>query len=333
MIRKVNIRLAFGLLVAFGLSNCKKDPVEVVEVFDFSEEFSNVAELPELSPTEPEAVTVTAAEVNTPTATTTFLQTLETGVVSDDFSAATAAVAAAVPQATLDAVSAGLTTEVLASLAAGGSLQAELKANIATIIASGALDAYLPTIVLPTVNGAAVSLRKKGTTPDTNLLQSSQEFFLGIADPCGDASVAAWNSAKTVLDAAKASQENAVREAFTQRNTTLGSSLEAANLATNNKWNAAATGTSTAFAPGLLAAPAEYKPVILAILASYLEAINNARTLELNANTSANGIAVPNAQAALDADLAAINAAYNTELAKLTAVAESTGCHNQGGVN
>jgi hypothetical protein len=320
--------LALCLFLAFGLSNCKKDPIEEPIVYNFDDEFKDL-KVEEVTQTEPTPVAATEAEATDSETETAATAALESGTVTTELRTAVDATAAIVTEDQAETLS--------EAISAGATLTTEQQSQVNALLSSSSFAAFLPTIVQPTVNGQVISARKGDNSVK---ILNLKEMLLGISDACTDAAAASLAKAKTTLDAAKASQDAKINATLTTRQASILATHTASLATISTKWtNAKAT------------ARAENVAIIAIItannLSNYLKLIFNlilkeklaaCSALESAAINAANAVrdqANTNATNAKNWDLAAIlvnyNKAINTATAK-AAVAAAT-CHNQGAFN
>lgn len=319
------ITLALGLMVSLGLSNCKKDPVEAPIVYNFDDKFKDI-KVADLKQTAPAAVSTTKGEVKTPAATTEAATAIANGTTTPALTSATNAVEAAVP--------ADQATALSNALATGATLTAAQQTQLTTISANSSVAAFIPTITLPTVNGAAVSGRV-GAVPAMPKLVDIQDMFLGISDECSDAAAAALATTKATLDAAKASQEATVNATFTAAETA-ANATSTADLAALATTVAGYKASVNSVLDPLISSTSGYVKLFLQIIkANSLAQIDKFDAASKAAIAKAKDARIAAATAAKNTDLAAIATAYNTALdaAKKIANDAAASCHNQGGGN
>lgn len=316
------ITLALGLLLSFGLSNCKKDPVEAPIVYNFDDKFKDI-KMADLKQTTPATVTTTKGDVTTSATTTAALAAIQSGGTTPALTSATSAIQAA--------VTAEQSTALSAALSSGATLTAAQQTQIATMSANSSVAAFFPVFTSPKVNGVPVGGRV-AAVPVMPKLVDTQDMFLGISDQCSDAAAASFATAKTILDAAKASQEGIVNASFT-----------AAETAANSIATADLAALAIIIADKKLALNSSLDPIIegfgsfqllfqLNKLVS-LVFINKLDEDSKLAIKEAKDLRITLATDAKKTDLAGIVTAYNTALtaAKKIATDAANSCHNQGG--
>lgn len=333
MLSKMNTRIpliALCLLMAFGLSNCKDDAVEEPIEYNFDDEFKDITVEP-VTETEPASVEATEADVTDSATEDAAAAALESGTATDEMNAASDAIA--------DVVSEEEATALSDALASGAELSTEQQSSIDAILATGSLDAFFPTTVLPTVDGETISARK-ATSPREVTLLNLTEMLLGVSDECTDAAEASLAAAKATLDAAKASQDATINATYTTREAAINAAYATGTAAITAKWAAKKTAAEDKAASMIAAIEANNLPAFLKLLVNIVlnQKLASYITLEaadLNAATQVQTKALANAAAARDADLATSEANYNTALNEATAIAAAAAnsCHNQGGSN
>ncbi|AWV98038.1 hypothetical protein DJ013_07580 [Arcticibacterium luteifluviistationis] len=316
--------------MAFGLTNCKDEAVEEPIVYNFDDEFKDIT-VEAVTETEPAAVESTEGDVTDSATEDAAAAALASGTATAEMTAASDAMASIVSEDEATALS--------DALASGGTLSDEQQANIDALLATGSIDAFLPTTVLPTVNGQTVSARK-ATSPREVVLLNLTEMLLGVADECSDAAEASLATAKATLDAAKASQDAIINGSYTTRETAIGTVHTASLAAITTKWadkktaaeTKAASMISSIEANGL---PSFFKLLVNIVLNKKLASFSSSEAAAIKAADLVQQTALTNAAAARDTDLATSTANYNTSLNSATAIAASAAasCHNQGGSN
>ncbi|MBO0947791.1 hypothetical protein [Fibrella forsythiae] len=343
---KLSIRfLAYGLCLAATLYNCKTKDVDSLTPFTYTFKGFDT-KLPDITPTAPAAVSVTASTFTSSTAAAAVSSGLSsmsaTGVVPASVQQASNAVASAVSPAKAAELAASFSPAVMANLTATGTLPANLKAEASALAANPALKAYLPTFTLPTVNGKPVGGRTS-SGGETGLIEKlAATNARADDDACKAAAAAAYNTALTTLNEGKATQDAAVNATFA-----------AAQAAIASQATSCVGTVTTNFAPLRAAAAKDYNDGIAglnankAVLGSYydllvvlyavayVDALGIYNTLQAAENAACSATATArtaSATAARNTDLNKITANYNTAKTTLdrnlaTAVAS---CHNQG---
>ncbi|GAB3512618.1 hypothetical protein GCM10027341_53570 [Spirosoma knui] len=330
------------------LYNCKTKDVESLTPFTYTFKGLEDVKLPEVKPTAPAAVSVTAASVTSSTAAAAVTSGLAdlsaTGQVPAAVQQAAADVSKAVSPEKAAQLAASFTPTVLTNLATTGALPASLQTEVKAITSNPALKAYLPTFTLPTVNGKPVGGRLPAKSGNTVVPVTPVAYSTMDDDACKAAANAAYTTATQNLEAARTSQAGTINSAYTQN--TAGVAAEAAPCkaglpAKYDPMRASAQQTLNSALANLEAGRSvlgeeSYSLLRILQLAAYAEAVGVYSTLQAaeTAACDATGTAkLANAQAARDADLAAITNNFNAAVAQLTAARNTAvaSCHNQGG--
>jgi hypothetical protein len=333
--------LMYVLALMLVMYNCKKkeEPFPTEPSGPGLEELNGV-KIDPITPTPPaEVTTVPGSVAPSPegAAVSDGLGSIATtGVVPASITTAATAVTAALPAADV-ATLAAVTPATVSAIAAGGAVPAELKAIMDKVAANPALQAYLPKITLPTVNGVSISGRI-GAVEAINAVES-----VLVEDACLVSAEAKFQAKKTELDAAKAVEDGKVATTYSNAIAPLAaaeasckSSIPAAMAAYRAAIQAQ---IDKAHADLELAKPAlgDLYPVLAALInIQAIGAFAGLPALEaasINACTATTTAKTAAAQAARDADLAKITTAYNTAIAAASAARAKLieSCHNQGG--
>lgn len=342
------IRLLFyGFCLATVLYNCKTKDVAGVTPFTYTFKGLDNIKLPDVTPTAPAAVSVTAASVTSSTAAaavTSGLSSLTaTGTVPASVQQAAADVNKAVPATQAAALAAAFTPTVINSLSSGGTLPADLKAQTDAIASNPALQAYLPKFTLPTVNGKAVGGRigaDGGIKVDATVAQA----FATTDDACTNAANAAYTAAVAGLDGAKASQTATITAAYNTAVAAANAEAAPCKSGLPAKYDPLRASATQALNAGLAnLEPARailgedtYNLLKVLYLVAYANTISGLTTLQNAESTACDSVAsakVANAAAARDRDLGTINSNYNAAVATANAARNQAvaSCHNQGG--
>ncbi len=338
--------MAFTAMVSLlVLGGCKKDPIDEPIEYNFEEEFGEV-KLDDVEEVEPEATTSTEAETVESETAEAALSGLANGEVTAELSAASSTISSTVESEDIESTLAVLDETAVNNLATGGSLPAEAQSTIDAVLASGALDAFLATLVDPTVDGETVSARKSsGKSTDVSHVYGATEVFLGVQDACTDAAKAAFDPAKAIIDAQKVSQETSTTNTYSTRAGVINGEYDAAVAATSLKWQGkietrvsqilliiASIDANTTFDA---TTKSVLKLVMYAKLSDDIAKYRSQLAKQLKADAQARDKKLAKAAAARDIQLASIQASYAAELARITAIyqAATNSCHNQGGSN
>ncbi|UBM58082.1 hypothetical protein LAG90_14845 [Marinilongibacter aquaticus] len=339
--RSLGITLVFAMLT---FTACKKDKVDEPIDYNFDDEFKDV-DVADITETEPEAVTSTEGDLEDSAEETAADEALANGEVTPEVANATATISASVSEEDAQSLSEGFTPDVVSALAAGGTLDAALQAQIDAIASTGALDGFLPTLVAPTVDGAAVSARKAAGGTESTEIANFRDMLLGISDECTDKAQEAFDAAKSNLDTKKAGLVAKIDATLATRQASYQTEYDDAVAAATTKWqtkrdnataalNTAIAGVDAALASGDLdAAGALFTKIFLyAKYAKKLDRIATGETADKNAAQLKKDKRDEKAQTAYDTDLAQINSNYNTALSTAQGILSTAqnSCHNQG---
>ncbi|MCR9063521.1 MAG: hypothetical protein NXI00_06130 [Cytophagales bacterium] len=339
------LRLAtlVALLVLLTMGGCKKDPIDEPIEYNFEEEFGEV-ELMEVETEEPEATTTTEAETEEPEAVAIALEALANGEVTTELNTATTQVSNKLTEADVEATVNAFSEEVVQGLAKGEGLPSEAQNTVNAVLASGALDAFLTSVVDPTVDGESVSARKySGQLTEQTHIYGATEIFLGVQDECTDAAQSAFDPAKAIIDAQKLSQEANATSIYEAREVLITNEFDAAIVASTLKWQGkietrisqilliiASIDASTTFDSSTKSL---LKLVMYAKMSDDISKYNAQLSKQLKADELARDKKIAKAVAVRDKQLQAIQTNYNTELARIISIYEGliSSCHNQGG--
>ncbi|MCK8493748.1 hypothetical protein M0L20_17915 [Spirosoma sp. RP8] len=334
---------AYGLCLAAALYNCKTKEVESVTPFTYTFKGLDNVKLPDVTPTAPAAVSVTAASVNSSTvaaAVTSGLSSMTaTGQVPASVQQAATNVSKAVSAEKAAAISAEFTPAVVSNLASTGTMPASLKTEVAAIASNPALQAYLPTFTMPQVNGKTVGgrLGAEGINAPVAVANATTD------DACATAANAAYASAVARLDAAKQTQSAPINAQYTSAQTTIqadATACKGSKPATYDGYRAAALqqlnqGLSNLNGVKTILGDATFNLLTVLYYVAYSQAITGINTLQSADTSTCDVVAsakLANAQAARDADLSKINSNYNAAVTSLATARSQAiaSCHNQG---
>ncbi len=331
----------YGLALTLVMYNCKKkdEPFPTEPDTELVKEINAIVAAP-VTLVAPAAVTTTPGAVAATakaTAVAGDLSSLSSGTVPASVQTASTDIKAALSASELNTLS-GITPATMNAVAAGGALPTDLKAIMDKAMANPALQAYLPKLTLPSVNGKTVS----GRTGATEAVEKTGG--VQVEDACVLAAQAAFDGVKAKLDATKATEDAKVAAAYSAAIAPLAAAQTSCTSgipATFNTLRTAAQAQASKALADLEAAKSKIPADLYATLEafiniqtlSYLSSINTLQAAELKTcseNTTAKTAA---AAAARDANAAAVNASYQTAIAEATVkkgeLAQS--CHNQGG--
>ncbi|GAB4024774.1 hypothetical protein GCM10028773_48350 [Spirosoma koreense] len=327
-----------GLLLGAVMYNCKTKDVASITPFTYTFSGLDNIKMPDLTPTAPAAVTVTAGTVTSSTLTSAVTSALgnisATGQVPEVVQQAGASVG--------QAVSAEKAAALTSSLSPDMTLSADMKQQIAAIASNPALKAYLPTMTLPTVNGKPIGARLAAQTVAT-VAAAKAALLDGDADACKAAAAAAYNTVAQSLDATRASQTASVNATYAQLEAAANSDVNSCQAGVPAKYDPLRTTLKTQLTSTLATlnsikgtlGDALYNQLALMAYVSYFQAVDNVDTIQaadVKACTATRDAKIAAAQVARDTDLGRINTSYNTVLATAAAARDKAiaSCHNQG---
>ncbi|WP_338868955.1 hypothetical protein WBJ53_18870 [Spirosoma sp. SC4-14] len=345
------IRLLFyGVCLATVLYNCKTKDVAAVTPFTYTFKGLDDVTIPDITQTTPASVSVTAATVTSSTLASAVNNDLAgiaaSGVVPASVQQAGTDISKAVSASQAAQLSAAFTPSVLSTLASGGALPADLKAQVDAIASNPALKAYLPTFTLPTVNGKAVGGRLGATTPGaSNGSSTAATAYATTADDdaCKAAANAAYNAALATLDAKKATQTATVTTTYSTAAAAIAAETAPCKAGIPAKYDPMKTAAQQTLNNTLASLEAAkttlgslYDLLKAFAYVSYAQTIAGITTLEAAETTACDSVAsakLAAAAAARDTDLAKINTNYAAAVATLTTARDKAvaSCHNQGG--
>ena len=331
--------LSTMFFMAIGLYNCKPTPSEP-EVPKFEEGYKDV-KLPEITPTTPVAVTVTEGSIQQSAAVTDLANDLASGTITPAVTAAVTSMEKIISADEAAKLTAAFTPEIIATMDSGGTIPANLKAQLDAIASNPAFAAYTVTITYPTVNGKVVT----GFVKETNTIGNESigvfpDFAVAqINSPCTDSARAAYNRARATLDAARIAQRDPITSTY-------NSAVSAANAAATTGKDGLPAKYKTLRAQAtftyykrlgiaVAVSAAFYNFVASIFLSNYhmeLRALDLWEKAEESTYDIAAATKISNATTARDADYAKIQANYNAALAGMdvTLAASFQTCHDQG---
>lgn len=339
-------KAAFGLAIlgaALFIQAC--DPKEPVVIEPDLTKLEEV-KLPDVTPTQPAAVTAVPGSVTPAPAAAVSIGSIVAKSVTPAVTKATEDTKAALGTTDAKALADAFTPEVITGLQTTGTLPAALQTQVNALLANPALAIYLPQVTRPTVNGTAVGGRSRA--PQTAEILNAP-FMAAVAnDECKAKVEAAFEQIKATLEATKAAQDAAINAAYTQRETAINAGVPTckAGIATgiNTQLTAAKAGLDGALlAINDLAATSavtadEAGLLRVFVLLNYTASVQSLKTLESLENqrcdqTQAAELAA--AKAVQTADLARAQANLNATVsaARNAANNAAAGCHNQGSGN
>ncbi|MEZ0541019.1 hypothetical protein [Fibrella arboris] len=343
----LNIRyLVYGLCLVASLYNCKTKDVDSLTPFTYTFKGFDT-KLPDVTPTQPAAVSATAGSVTSSTAAaavTSGLSSLSAGgPVPAAVSNAAAAVSNAVSPEKAASLAASFTPDLMKSLAAGGTLPASLKAESEALAANPALKAYLPSFTLPTVNGKAIGGRTGVGTPGNVIGAVAAAFLRADDDACKAAAIAAYNTAVQNLTTTRDAQLAAVNAVFTQAQAAANAEVTPCKANISGLYTTARTNATNQYNAGIAALDAGkaalgqtlYNALHVLYDVGYAQALAGIAALETAQGGACDAVNVAKqaaATSARDGDLAKVNGNFNTAKATLdkNLATATASCHNQG---
>ncbi|MCF2447060.1 hypothetical protein L0657_24110 [Dyadobacter sp. CY345] len=356
--KKRTIKLAvLSLMMTAMLFNCKKDdePTDPKTPSTETTQALNAITLPAQTLIEPAAVQSTPASIEASAKATEVSGALgniaSTGVVPASVTTAASDVSGALSQDEINTLN-SVNAETISAVAGGGELSPALAAILDKVMANPALAAYLPKFNFPTVNGVAVRGAKKTTstvtasgarTSGTDAVEKVEGVL--VDDACITAANTLFNTAKARLDASKATEDAKVATKYAadiapiaaaQTACTDGLTATYAGYRTSAQQIGADANAALDAAQGVLGSNyALLKALVSIQVLGTLASINELEAADRQACIAKAAAATTNAQAARDANIAQVNAAYTTALAEATRLQGEAirSCHNQGGGN
>jgi hypothetical protein len=339
------LSLGLAMCLVVGLYNCKPKETEP-EIPDFEEGYKDVKPLTPITPSTPAAVTTTPASVTASAAASAASSGLASGTLTAAVTSTAADVAKVVSQEKATTIASAFTPSVVSTLQGGGELPASLKSEIDALKANAALAAYLPSVTLPTVNGTPVSLLvEKGSKENTESLPLSYPSFsvAGTTSECTDQALAAYTSAKKIVDDSKTALDKTVNDTYNAAAATVSSLTCKTTVASNFSAGAAAAkaslDASLAGIQKLVADNAvnQTQGNLLTLFAYFdftvkMGALATIVTSSIKACDTEASARIAALKAVQTKDLAAIQAAYDSALAPLKTTLEANMklCHDQG---
>ena len=336
-------KAAFGLAIlgaALFIQAC--DPDEPVVVEPDLTALNNV-KLPDVTPTQPAAVTAVPGSVTPAPAAGVPLANILAKSVTPAVTKAKEDTKAALGTSDAQAVVDAFTPAVITGLQTTGTLPAALQTQVNALLASPALAIYLPKLTAPTVNGTAVGGRSRA--PQTAEILNAPFMSAVANDECKAKVEAAFEQIKATLEATKTAQDAAINAAYTQRETAINAALPTckASIATGvaSQITAAKAGLDAALvAINDLAATSAVtadEAILLRVfvLLNYTASVQSLKKLESLENqrcdrTQAAELAAAKAVQTADLAKAQANLTATLSAARNTANNAAAGCHNQG---
>lgn len=337
--------LAYSLCLATTLYNCKTKEVTTVTPGTYTFSGLDNVKLPDLTPTAPAAVSVTAATITVSPMTAALSAGLKniaaSGQVPAAVSAAASTVGGVASAEKMASLATAFTPDVVNTLTSKGELPASLKADVSTIAGNAAVKAYLPTYTLPQVNGKAVSARTGANALVPVAVANAVQDV--NTDACKAAATAAYTTAVGRLDATRTTQTATVNATYTQYETADNAEVPSCQSGVPAKYAALITSAKTdldATIANLNAAretlgEESFNNLTVLSYVTYSQTIQVYATLlaaETNACSLTRDAKIAAAKIAQTTDLNTITTNYNTALVSAATARDKAiaGCHNQG---
>jgi hypothetical protein len=335
--------LAYGLAMMFVLYNCKKkeEPFPLEPDTAVANELNAIAVAP-ITLVQPAAVTTTPAGVVASaqaTAAYPALGPLASGTVPATVQA-TANEVAAVGLSTAEVTKVeGITTQQIAAVSGGGAVPADLKVILDKMANNTALQAYLPKLTFPTVNGTTISGGRTGAVESVEKGEGIE-----VEDACVLAAVAVFDGVKVKLDASKAAELAKVTAAFQAAIAPLAGQEVSCKSGVPAKYDPFRVRASAVRVQGLADIEAAKSKIPVSLYSFlkvfvnfqtmiYLASLNTLQAADLKACSEKTKASTTAITAARTANTAAANAAYAAALALAQTKKQELvlTCHNQGG--
>lgn len=337
---------ASGLCLTAVLYNCKPNEVASLTPFEYTFKGLDDVKLPDVQPTTPAAVSVTAATVTLSAqaaAVSSGLQAIATsGKVPEVVQQAASDVGKVISQDKATSLEAGFTDEVVKTLTEKGTLPTALKSDVWTITGNPTMKAYLPTFSLPQVNGKTVGART-GATPDITIPAIAAFSTLKDEDKCKKAANDAFKKAVDGLDATRKAQTATIEAAYRPYEAAANSDYISCQSGIPAKYKTLIDNAKKDLDNNLanlkagkkVMGESMYKTLTAMAYVTYsqvIEVYNNLMAAEMKACDLAKEAKLTAARAARDKDLSTINTNYNAVLHSAEASRDKAvaSCHNQG---
>ncbi|MDP1817329.1 MAG: hypothetical protein Q8K92_22925 [Leadbetterella sp.] len=342
----------FLLILCMGILflNCKKKVIEEEPVvYDFTKDFKDKGNLPEVKVTNSDTVKLTlstikeSAEANAIIVSLIDNKKIETGLDK---------AAKAIDNLLTDTLSKKLdksfTLPVLDSLTSGkpiGTLNKLSDSLVFQIYKSGALNDLLIEFKFPSIDGVVIGLGRKKVSDPLFIFDPKLNVNYSNAstqDQCSDAAKAAYDKSKKSLDSVntvyqgqiKLTYENKVKEF----NADAASQILGASFKYDSLRREARKVTDNAILainnlPTVYNAFIKelYRNVFYSLFALYINIYNDALSADLQAIIKAKELNLKSAQTARDNDLGLLKSNYDASLKSIADVINAIPCHNQGG--
>ncbi len=334
--------LVCGLLLGTTAYSCKtKDVSSITPVTYTFAGFDNV-KLPEVTPTAPAAVSVTAGSITSSTMAAAVSAGLNSIAASGQVPASVQQAGAAVGQAVSASRASELASSLNPDMISSGTMSADMKKELSALANNAALKAYMPSYTLPTVNGKPVGARV-GAGGITLVAVANATQQDGSSDACRQAASAAYTAVVQSLDATRTSQNTAINNNYTQLETAANAEVASCQASVPTRYTDLRTTLRTQLNSSLATlnsvrattGDALYNQLALMMYVGYVQALTNVDTIQaadLNVCTATRDAKIAAAKTARDSDLNRITTNYNTVLSTAATVRDRAvaSCHNQG---
>lgn len=334
--------LVCGLLLGTTVYSCKTKDVSSITPFTYTFAGLENVKMPELTPTTPAAVSVTAGSVNASAMAAAVSSALSGITASGQVPAAVQQAGSAVGQAVPASKAAAMTSSLSPDMISAGTLSADMKKDMAALANSASLKAYMPTYTLPTVNGKPVGARISAVVINPVAVANSVQQD-GPLDACRQAAATAYNTVAQSLEATRNSQTATVNATYTQWETAANGEVSGCQAGVPSKYDGLRSSLRTQLTSTLSTlngvrsalGDALYNQLALMAYAGYFQSLESANTVQaadLAACAATKDAKIAAAKVARDTDLSRINTSYNSVLSTAAAARDKAvaSCHNQG---
>lgn len=337
--------LAYGLLFATTLYNCKTKDVSSITPFSYTFPGLDNLKLPDLVQTTPAAVSVTAGSVTSSTLASAVSSAMAsitaTGTVPDIVQQAGASVAKAVP----NDKAASLVGNLSPDLVNPATISADMKKQLESVASMPALKAYMPTYTPPMVNGKAIGGRaiSHSSTAIDPIAVANTVMQATDSDACKQSATTAYNTVVTSLDATRAAQTAMVNTTYTQRETAANGAVAGCQAGVPAKYTTLRatlkdqlnSSIATLNSVRSMIGDNLYNQLALMAYVGYVQSVDNVDTLQaadIQVCSATRDATIAAAKDARDTDLAQINSSYISVLLAATKARDQAiaSCHNQG---
>lgn len=337
-------QLAYGLVLAATLYNCKPKDVESLTPFTYTfKEFENI-QLKEVTAVTPEPVVTKEAVITASAeavAVNDALNSLSSGTPNAVLTKVINQVNQVMPAEKAQALAASLTPEALNELATTGTLPTTLQSDFSSLVGTKALQAYLPKYTMPEVGGKSVTAR--GSVPAVEAVEVAR--LTASVDACVNAAQASYNKSVQVLNDAKTKQTADVNAVYNQVISTINSSEPDCGRSVRAKYSALRGQIRESFNEAMADLRANrnglgdnYAPLLVFLVSNYVETLSiylRLELAELNSCRLSKDAKLAAAESARTRTLNEITSNFNSAVSQLNTILSRAiaSCHNQGGGN